>query len=142
MVRAALLAFFAPALSAASGELPKPASSVVSGGNVASWVLGLLTVLAVLFLCVWLLRKMNVAGMVGPGKMRVLGGLSLGVKEKVVLLEVGQKQLLLGVTPGRIENLCVLEGDDRLADERSVPDRDADAGFADKLRLAMGGGAK
>ena len=68
--------------------------------------------------------------------MRVIGGLSLGMWEKVILLQVGKKQLILGVTPGRIETLHVLEGDDCLIKEETVSTV-AETGFAQKLLQAM-----
>ena len=43
------------------------------------------------------------------GSLRVLGGLSMGTRERVVLIQVGETQLLLGVAPGRVQTLHVLE---------------------------------
>ncbi len=37
-----------------------------------------------------------------PKNMHILQSLSLGVKEKLVLVKIGDKQLLLGITPGKI----------------------------------------
>jgi flagellar protein FliO/FliZ len=98
--------------------------------------MGLLVVLSVFFLCVWGVRKLNGLTVGGAEKMRVVGGLSLGMREKVVLLQVGRKQLLLGVTPGRIETLHVLEGDDCLMKEENAS-LTADTGFAQKFLQAL-----
>ena len=61
------------------------------------------------------MRKLSGISAGGTEKMRIVGGLSLGMREKVILLQVGKKQLVLGVTPGRIDALHVLEGDDCLS---------------------------
>lgn len=46
--------------------------------------------------------------------MRLMGGLSLGGREKLLVVEVGEIQLVLGVAPGRVQTLHVLEGQQRL----------------------------
>ncbi len=103
-------------------DFPKQTARTVASGDIASWSFGLLVVLSIFFLCVWGVRKLNGLTVSGAEKMRVVGGLSLGMREKVILLQVGKKQLVLGVTPGRIETLHVLEGDDCLLKEETVPD--------------------
>jgi len=62
----------------------------------------------------WGVRKLWGVNAGGAGNMRVVGGVSLGLWEKVVLLQIGNKQLILGLTPGRIHTLQALEGDDGL----------------------------
>ena len=47
--------------------------------------------------------------MAAGGGLRILGGLSMGARERVVLLQVGDTQLLVGVAPGRVQTLHVLE---------------------------------
>jgi len=41
----------------------------------------------------------------GNAVMRVLGGIALGTRERVVLLEVGETWLIVGVTPGQMRTL-------------------------------------
>lgn len=94
--------------------LPRQTAKVVSSGDVVQWLLALLVVLAVFLLSVWLLRKSGSLAVVGKGQLAVLAGLSLGVREKLVLVKVGEKQLLLGVSSGRIDKILELEGDQRL----------------------------
>lgn len=113
---------------------PRTPDRTVSSLDIAAWGFGLVIVLAVFFLCAWGLRKLSRLSVGGGGKMRLLGGLSLGMRERVVLLEVGKKQLILGVTPGRIETLLVLEGEDRLHKEESTNAAySPESGFAQKL---------
>ncbi len=100
---------------------PKQAVRTVSSGDMLHWGFGLLIVLGIFFFCIWGLRKLNGVVVNGPEKMRVVGGLSLGMREKVILLQVGKKQLVLGVTPGRIDTLHVLEGDDCLNSTEPTP---------------------
>jgi len=132
-----LLLLWLPGAEAMSAtDIPKQTARTVATGDIAAWSLGLLVVLSVFFLCVWGVRKLSGLTVGGAEKMRVVGGLSLGLREKVILLQVGKKQLILGVTPGRIETLHVLEGDDCLIKEESVP-APAETGFAQKLLQAI-----
>lgn len=105
----------------ASDPSKQTVRAMVSSADIAQWSIGLLVVLGVYFLCIWGVHKFGGLHASGAGKMRVVGGLSLGMREKVILLQVGKKQLVLGVTPGRIQTLHVLEGDDCLVRDDSAP---------------------
>jgi len=131
------LFLWVPFSEALSGtDIQKQPARTVASGDIAQWSIGLLIVLSVFFLCVWGVRKLTGLTVSGAEKIRVVGGLSLGLREKVIVLQVGKKQLVLGVTPGRIETLHVLEGDDCLIKEATVP-ATAEAGFAQKLLEAI-----
>jgi flagellar protein FliO/FliZ len=124
------------AMTGTSGDsIAKPAARTIASGDIALWGMGLLIVLGVFFVCVWAVRKLNGSTVNDSERMRVVGGLSLGLREKVILLQVGKKQLVLGVTPGHIETLHVLENDDCLARDGTFPSV-AGTGFAQKLMLA------
>jgi len=132
-----LLFFWFSASEAMPGtDIPKQTARTVAFSDIAGWSIGLLIVLSVFFLCVWGVRKLSGLTVSDAEKMRVVDGLSLGMREKVILLQVGKKQLILGVTPGRIETLHVLEGDDCLIKEETVS-ATAETGFAQKLLQAI-----
>ena len=131
-----LLGWFPACLAMAGTDISKQTARTVALGDIAMWSLGLLIVLSVFFLCVWGVRKIGGLSISGAEKMRVVGGLSLGLREKVILLQVGKKQLILGVTPGRIETLHVLEGDDCLIKEETVSAA-TEPCFAQKLLQAI-----
>lgn len=134
-----LLFWWFPACFAVSDtDIQKQTVRTVSSGDMLHWAIGLLIVLGIFFLCVWAMRRLSGVTVNSAEKMRIVGGLSLGMREKVVLLQVGKKQLILGVTPGRIDALHVLEGDDCLNREES-PSMNMDTGFAQKLMQVMKG---
>jgi flagellar protein FliO/FliZ len=45
----------------------------------------------------------------GSGDLRVVAGLAVGPRERVVLMQVGAQQVLLGVTPGSVRMLLILD---------------------------------
>jgi len=97
---------------------PSPGLNPALAGQ---WLGGLVLVLALIFLCLWGLKKLNRWTSPAGGQMRLLGGVSLGGREKLLLVEVGEIQLILGVAPGRVPTLHVLEGQQRLQTEENAP---------------------
>ena len=84
-------------------------SPSVDAGSVLQVFLGLVVVLVVIGAVAWLLRHVLRLQPTMSGQLRILGGLSMGARERVVLLKVGETQLLLGVAPGRVHTLHVLD---------------------------------
>jgi flagellar protein FliO/FliZ len=133
-----LFGWFPDCFAAPGDDVPKQVVRTVSSGDMLHWGVGLLIVLGIFFLCVWGMRKLGGITVNGAGKMRVVGGLSLGLREKVILVQVGKKQLILGVTPGRIDALHVLEGDDCLNSTESESSS-KDSGFSAIVAQVMKG---
>jgi flagellar protein FliO/FliZ len=71
--------------------------------------LGMLVVLGLIVSIAWLLKRTGRFQMAAGGGLRVIGGLSMGSRERVVLVQAGETQLLLGVAPGRVQTLHVLD---------------------------------
>ncbi|OAI10813.1 flagellar biosynthetic protein FliO [Methylomonas lenta] len=118
-------------------EVQKQSAKVVSYADVLQWVLALIVVLAIFGIFMWLLRKSGNLSFVNKKQLAIVSGLSLGMREKLVLVKVGEKQLLLGVTPGRVDKLLELEGDSRLFQNQTDA---ADNGlFAKKLQQVLQG---
>ncbi len=102
-------------LSIPASEVIKP-SSIVAGtlqpmgaGYLVQYSLGLIVVLSAVVALVWVLRRFNRFQSSVGGTLKTLGGLSLGGRERIILVQVGDTQLLLGVAPGRIQTLHVLD---------------------------------
>ncbi len=70
---------------------------------------GLLLVILAILGSAWFYRRFGNMTSISHESLKVIGGLSMGQKEKIVLMQVGDEQLLLGVSPGRIQMLHVLE---------------------------------
>ncbi|MFT4506374.1 flagellar biosynthetic protein FliO [Caballeronia sp. 15711] len=74
-------------------------------GAVLQTLLGLVIVIAFVFGCAWLARKFGVAGTKRTGLVKVIGGASLGNKERVSVVEIGDTWLVLGAAPGNVRLL-------------------------------------
>ncbi len=90
----------------------------------------LLLVIALILFSAWLARHRR--GVLSPSlSLRVRAQLALGLREKLVIVQVDGRRLLLGLTPGRIQLLTELAAaEDEEADIEVV-------GFAARLRELM-----
>jgi len=81
------------------GARPLPADSLLQV------VLALGAVIALIFLLAWVLRRMQTGAGFSARGMRVVAMLPLSPRERLVLVQVGEQQVLLGVAPGRVSLL-------------------------------------
>lgn len=99
-----LLASGQACAQAASAELPG-----ISTGAMLQVLLGLLLLLGLLFAAATFLRKLSGGrGFGGNGPMRLVGGLMIGTRERIALVEIGDTWLVIGITPGQIRTLHTL----------------------------------
>ena len=109
-----------------------PAVGSVSG-QLTQLVLGLLLVIGLIFVLAWLMRRVQ---RIGPGNGQVIelvGSRALGRRARLVLVQVGEEQILLGITPGRITPLHVLKTPvDAVKTEAATPE------FAQRLMELLG----
>jgi flagellar protein FliO/FliZ len=127
-------------------------------GAVLQTLLGLVIVIAFVFGCAWLARKFGVAGTKRTGLVKVIGGASLGNKERVSVVEIGDTWLVLGAAPGNVRLLHTMpagsaaltgtetgvmpESGQPLQGSFSQRFRDALAGEATKRLQKFAGGSK
>ena len=90
--------------SQAAAPAPSSPSSVTDGGMLQV-MLGLGLVLAVMAGCAWLLRRLGGMPRGGAGAIKVIGGSAVGQRERVVLIEVNDTWLVVGVAPGHVTAL-------------------------------------
>ncbi|MFJ2284331.1 flagellar biosynthetic protein FliO [Pseudomonas sp. NPDC087803] len=96
------------ATSAAAGAAPAIGSGVA--GQLTQLVFGLLLVLGLIFFLAWLLRRVQQSGPAGKGQViELIGSRALGPRDRLMLVQVGNEQILLGLSPGTITALHVLK---------------------------------
>lgn len=93
---------------------------------------GLMVVLALIVGLSWLARRFNLAGVGAASGMKITSALSVGAKEKILVLEVENQRLLVGVTAQQISLLRVL-GD--------APDAPASSDFANRMQTLLKAGS-
>lgn len=99
MLRALPLLFPFPVLASDA------AAPGLSGGNYLQAMLALMLIVGLLAGTAWLARKVTGGKGFGQGGMKVVGGVALGPRERIVLVEVGDTWLVIGLVPGQIRTL-------------------------------------
>lgn len=103
------------------------------GGQLLQLLLGLLLVIGLIFLLAWLTRRVQGAAAGNQQVIELVGSRALGPRDRLVLVQVGKEQILLGITPGRITPLHVLNENVQVpARETATPE------FAQRLLELMG----
>ena len=74
-------------------------------GAVLQTILGLLVVIGLVFACAWLARRFGLQPGSRGGLVKTIGGASLGGKERVAVVEIGDTWLVLGAAPGNVRLL-------------------------------------
>lgn len=76
----------------------------INGGSLMQLTAGLILVIALILALAWVLKRYS--GFSGQYKgLRVIASVPLTTREKLVLVQAGEQQLLLGVAPGRVNLL-------------------------------------
>lgn len=102
------------------------ASEAATGASSSTFIqamLGLAFIVALLAGTAWFARKLSGGQNFGRGGMRIVGGVALGPKERMVLVEVGETWLVVGIVPGQIRTLHVLPRGETPEDLGGVADK-------------------
>ncbi|MEN2507768.1 flagellar biosynthetic protein FliO [Stutzerimonas stutzeri] len=121
------------ALPAMAAEPAASMSSAGMGAQMSKLLLGLLLVIGLIFLLAWLLRRVQQLNPRGNQAIKLISSHALGPRERLVLVQVGSEQVLLGLSAGRIAPLHVLKEPVHLPDaEPASPE------FAQRLMELLG----
>lgn len=121
-----------PALSFAAASAPVHAD-ISLAGSMLQVVLALALVLGLIVGAAWLMRRFSLLPNAAGKQMRVVSGLMVGQRERVVLVEVRDQWLVLGVTA---QNVNLLSSMPKPADADTPPVAPMPA-FADWLSRAL-----
>jgi flagellar protein FliO/FliZ len=95
----------------------------VTGTAMLQMMLGLMLIVSILFLGAYFLRKLNGGRTFGnTGPLKIVGGLMISPRERVVLIEVEDTWIVVGIVPGQIKTLHTLsKGEIPPASESKLP---------------------
>lgn len=94
---------------------------------------GLLLIVALIFLLAWLVKKFNLNQQSHNDLIKIIAGISIGTRDRIVLLQIGEEQILVGLTPGRIAKLHTLSQPLQASGEQALA-----GSFASKFNRLMG----
>lgn len=115
---------------AANTPVPGPQVDLLNLGT------GMILVIGAILVTGWLYTRTQKLRGGQSDLIRIVASQPLGTRERVVLLQVADKQLLVGMTSTQVQTLHVF--DEPVADVADAPA----GGFAERLRAAVRGQAK
>jgi len=106
-------------------------------GGLAKVVVGLLVVLAVIAGVAWLIKQLAVGKTGSYSVARIVGGVSVGTRERVVVVEIGDRWIVVGVAPGHVSGIATLEAGSQLSEIEPATNPLTDTTFAKWLKKAV-----
>jgi flagellar protein FliO/FliZ len=106
-------------------------ASPLSVGSVAQLAMSLAAIVALILAVSWVMKRLKLGSVRGRGEIAIIDQLALGPRDRIVLVRVGDSQLLIGVGAGGMVGLTPLVTPIAI---KSPPDSGA---FADRLREFM-----
>lgn len=95
-----------------SVSAPKPnllPQTTSSASQLASLLGGLMLILVLIYGLSWFVKRFSQGGFMQNPNMKIVSAMPLGTRERLMLVDVGGKQLLLGVTATQINTLHVFD---------------------------------
>lgn len=108
-----------------------PLMEPVSIGSMMQVFVSLAAVLLIFGGIVYVLKKLGGVRTGPGGKMHVIDGVSVGSRDRVLLIQVGEKQVLVGVSPNGISPISVF--DETVIDAQ----QQSENGFAGQLQKQL-----
>lgn len=112
-----LLPLLCAAASAQAAEQAGPASA----GSLFQVLLGLIVVLALMAGAAWLMRRLGLSKIASPTAVKVIGGVSVGSRERILVVEVADQWIVVGVAPGRVNTLSTMDRQEVPAQPETLP---------------------
>ena len=89
---------------ALAADKPTPSA----GGGILQVILVLVLVLGLMVGAAWLLKRFNAAGMKAQGGIKIIGGVPVGSRERIMVVEVADQWIVVGVTSNNITALSTM----------------------------------
>lgn len=82
--------------------------AVSTAGSLLQVFIGLVAVLLLIAVTAWVAKRLGVARGGSSNLLHVVSSVAVGARERVVILEVGESWLVVGVAPGSVNALMTL----------------------------------
>ncbi|SNS61312.1 flagellar protein FliO/FliZ [Noviherbaspirillum humi] len=103
-----LAAFMLLSAASVTARAAGEATATASAGSMLQVLFGLALVLGLMVGAAWLMKRLGMARPGGSDVVKVIGGVSVGNRERVMVVEVGEQWIVVGVAPGRVNALSTL----------------------------------
>ncbi|MES2365362.1 MAG: flagellar biosynthetic protein FliO [Pseudomonadota bacterium] len=83
-------------------------TGAASAGSLFQVLLGLALVLGLMAALAWVLKRFGATRAAGSAIVKVVGGVSVGGRERVLIVEAADQWIVIGVAPGRVNALATM----------------------------------
>jgi flagellar protein FliO/FliZ len=105
----------AASAAAHAPDIGNAAAAASTGSGSLTMLFGLAAVLALIAGIAWLLKRSGLTpAMQSSAAARIVGGVSVGNRERVVVVEVADQWIVVGVAPGSVTALATMPRQDTL----------------------------
>lgn len=105
-------------VAAAEGQAAPAATST---GGMFQVFFGLLVVLGLMAAAAWGLKRFGVAKTSSVTNVKIVGGVNLGSRERILVIEVADQWIVVGVTPGQINTLSTMPKQESATASETLP---------------------
>lgn len=109
-------------MAAVTGVHAAEPSGAAAAGSFFQVLLGLAVVLAMMAAAAWALKRFGAARPAGAANIRIVGGVSVGGRERVLVIEAADQWIVVGVAPGRVNALATMPRQESAAPLAQIPD--------------------
>jgi flagellar protein FliO/FliZ len=102
-------------LAVAAEPAAKAAESAATAGSLFQVLFGLVVVLGLMGGLAWLLKRHGGVRMNATAPVKIVGGIPVGNREKILVIEVAGQWIVVGVAPGRVSTLATMPRPDSTA---------------------------
>jgi flagellar protein FliO/FliZ len=96
-------------------------ASTSSAGSLLQVLMGLVVVLGLLAGTAWIIRRLGLAQPSSVSAVKVIGGTSVGTRERIVLVEVADQWIVVGIAPGCINALSTMPRQEGFSATEATP---------------------
>jgi flagellar protein FliO/FliZ len=110
----------------------KQAPKIGSGGHLLNVTLGLAAIIGLIFVLSAFVKRFGAGTFATNSQLKILSSMPLGTRERIILIDAGGQQLLLGITPTNINTLHVFADPVVVANNPEAP-----SDFSQKLMAIL-----
>ena len=119
-----------------------PMAAGPAAGSLLQTIFALCLVLGLLAVLAWFMKRYGPKAQGGSAHVKLVGALSLGGRERIMVVEVGDQWIVVGASPGRINALATMPRKDDIArgtdgDAALHPHQPSAASFGEWLKQTI-----
>ncbi|MBI3284453.1 MAG: flagellar biosynthetic protein FliO [Burkholderiales bacterium] len=115
------LTFFFSLMAPGTGSMAADSAAISPGSGLLQIAFGLFVVLGLMAFAAWIMKRLGPVAGGNKLAVKVVGGVNVGNRERIMVVEVADQWLVLGVTAGNITTLTTLPKQDDFLQQAAHP---------------------